>query len=334
MNSAFRPAIVFFGFCIVAFLGQEFLDSYVQIMMIYVLLNMILALSLNLVNGITGQFSLGQAGFMAVGAYISAYGLKNFQILPGMANFFFWATMGGLGAALAGLIVGLPSLRLRGDYLAVVTLGFGEIIRVVALNLEVVGGARGYSDIPKPQEIVFESFFAGKTVAPFVLQFIHAGFWFCVCFFVLWRWVNSGYGRGLLAIREDELAAEASGVPTTASKVSAFVVSSFFAGTAGACLASQVSFINPSTFGFSRSVDAVMMVVLGGMGSFTGAILAAVFVTLLPELLRPLQDLTGVDLRMVIYSLILIFVMILRPQGLMGRLEIADIWRRYVRRTS
>ncbi len=183
MKSAFRPTLVLFGFFIGAIAAQEFLDSYVQIMMIYVLLNMILALSLNLVNGITGQFSLGQAGFMAVGAYISAYGLKNFPVFPGIMNFFFWALIGGLGAAFAGLVVGLPSLRLKGDYLAVVTLGFGAIIRVIALNLDAIGGARGYSDIPSPKEIPLE-IFAGSSISTFALQFMHAGFWFCTCFFV------------------------------------------------------------------------------------------------------------------------------------------------------
>ena len=322
LRSLWIPLVSFSILAGVGYWAEVQLDSFLQLQLIFVLVNVILAVSLNLVNGITGQFSLGHAGFMAVGAYVSAFGLKQ-TVSPGFFDFFLWACIGGLAAGFAGWLVGLPSLRLRGDYLAVVTLGFGEIIRVVVLNLEVVGGARGYPDIPQPSS--------------FFLQFIHASFWCLLTFFVCWRLVESSFGRKFLSVREDELAAEACGVDTTKAKIQSFVIASFFAGTSGACLASLLTFINPSTFGFTRSVDAVIMVVLGGMGSFSGAILAAAFVTVMPELLRPLQDVlpewfgpsfAGLDLRMVIYSLALVLVMILRPQGLFGRKEVGDLLKR------
>jgi branched-chain amino acid transport system permease protein len=223
-------------------------------------------------------------------------------------------------AAFAGLLVGLPSLRLKGDYLAIVTLGFGEIIRVALLNMDFLGGPRGYSGIP-----AFSSFITG---------FLFSSFWVLLCFFTIWRVMRSSHGRGFLSVREDEIAAEAMGINTTRMKVRAFVLSSFFAGTAGALFAHITSYINPSSFTFLQSVNAVIMVVLGGMGSMTGSLVAAVIVTVLPEALRPLQELTGIDLRMVIYSLALILVMILRPKGIFGEMEFTDLWRKYVRRSS
>jgi branched-chain amino acid transport system permease protein len=146
--------------------------------------------------------------------------------------------------------------------------------------------------------------------------------------------MKSSHGRAFLSVREDEIAAESMGINTTRTKVKAFVLSSFFAGVAGGLFAHFTNFINPSSFTFLQSVNAVIMVVLGGMGSMSGSILAAVFITALPEALRPLQEITGVDLRMVIYSLTLILIMILRPQGLLGGMEITDLWRKYVRRSA
>lgn len=297
------------------------LDSFIQLMLILILINMILAMSLNLVNGYTGQFSLGHAGFMATGAYFSAYLSTHIPLLPApfdILNFAFFALCGGLLAAGAGYVVGLPSLRLRGDYLAIVTLGFGEIIRVILLNTPAVGGARGMYGIPGPLENKFLS------------GYFHASFWVVTTFFVIWRLVKSTHGRAFLSVREDEVAAEAMGINTTKTKVRAFVISSFFAGVAGAIFAHFTNYLNPSSFAFSRSVDVVIMVVLGGMGSLSGSILAAIFITIIPELLRPLQEITGVDLRMVIYALSLILLMILRPKGLFGSKEITD----YVRKSA
>lgn len=297
------------------------LNSFVQLMILLLLINMILAMSLNLVNGFTGQFSLGHAGFMAVGAYTSAYLSTKIPALPApfdVFGFIIYAMLGGLMAAAAGYVVGLPSLRLKGDYLAIVTLGFGEIIRVLLLNTEAVGGARGMYGIPAPSE------------PKFLTSFFMAVFWNLVTFFVIYRLVRSTHGRSFLSVREDEIAAEAMGINTTKTKVRAFILSSFFAGVAGSLFAHFTNYLNPASFTMQRSIDSVIMVVLGGMGSLSGSLLAAIFITVLPEALRPLQDLTGVDLRMVIYALSLILMMILRPKGIFGNKEITD----YVRKSA
>lgn len=281
-------------------------------------INVILAVSLNLVNGFTGQFSMGHAGFMSVGGYISAYvttqlvvshpDLMNDSIF-GSAIFVGSLLLGGLGATCTGYLVGLPSLRLRGDYLAIVTLGFGEIIRVVFLNMEAVGGARGLSGIMQ-----FSSFGWVFTFAIFTV-------------FTVWRVVHSAQGRVLLSIREDEIAATAMGVNTTQGKVRAFAMGAFFAGVAGGLFAHYLTIMSPGTFDFNRSFEIIIMVVLGGMGSISGSVVAAVLLTTLKEALRPLQQLTGVDLRMVIYSLVLITMMLARPSGIFGTREIGDIIR-------
>lgn len=305
-------AVINFGF-----------NAYIQLLILYVIVNAILAMSLNLVNGYTGQFSLGHAGFMAIGAYVSAFLSTQYDFFNGPFGFvgiFFTTILGGLLAAFAGLLVGLPSLRLKGDYLAIVTLGFGEIIRVALLNVDALGGARGIAGIP--------------SLPNFFVSYTYGVAWALACFFVIWRLVHSSHGRGLLSVREDEIAAQAMGINTTKMKVRAFVLSSFFAGVAGALFSHVTNFISPSSFSFLMSVNAVIMVVLGGMGSMTGSITAAFFITMLPEALRSLQEITGVDLRMVIYSLLLILVMILRPKGLFGDYEITDLWRKYVRKST
>jgi branched-chain amino acid transport system permease protein len=297
------------------------LNAYMQLMLLFILVNCLMAMSLNLINGYTGQFSLGHAGFMALGAYFSAYASSHWNFFPApfeIFNFLYISIGAGILAAAAGFLVGLPSLRLKGDYLAIVTLGFGEIIRVALLNMDFLGGARGYSGIPG-----FPSFW---------IAFTFASFWVIVCFFTIWRLLHSTYGRGFLSVREDEIAAEAMGVNTTKMKVRAFMISSFFAGVAGALFANFTNYISPSSFTFLTSVNAVIMVVLGGMGSMSGSVVAAIFITLLPELLRPLQDWTGIDLRMVIYSLSLIIIMILRPAGLFGESEINQIFNKWRRR--
>lgn len=309
------------------------LDAFLQLMFIYVLINAIMAMSLNLINGITGQFSLGHAGFMAVGAYTSAYIStllpifgESYQIL----SFPLLSLMGGLAAALAGFCVGLPSLRLKGDYLAIVTLGFGEIIRVMLLNTEAVGGARGLYGIPGPVDWNL----GFVTLSKFYVNVWFALLWFMICYGGIWRLKYSHYGQRFFSVRDDEIAAESMGVDTTRTKVLSFVISSFFAGVAGSLFAHFTNYINPSSFGFQRSVDIIIMVVLGGMGSLSGAVVAAVLVTLIPELLRPLQEVTGVDLRMVIYSLALVLLMILRPQGIFGAYEISNLLRKYVRKAA
>jgi len=318
-----NPALALIGLSILAVIFDFGVNAYFQLILLFALVNCLMSMSLNLVNGYTGQFSLGHAGFMALGAYFAAYANTHWNFLPASlqaVEFFIYALGAGLVAAAAGFLVGQPSLRLKGDYLAIVTLGFGEIIRVALLNMDFVGGPRGYSNIP--------------GFGSFLVSFIFASLWIVICFFTIWRVMHSTYGRGFLSVREDEIAAEAMGINTTRMKVRAFVLSSFFAGVAGALFAHFTNFISPSSFTFLQSVNAVIMVVLGGMGSMTGSIVAAVFITVLPEALRPLQDLTGVDLRMVIYSLSLVLVMILRPKGLFGDLELTDVWRKYVRRSA
>lgn len=308
---------VAFGVSALTALG---LDLYKQQLVFFLAINVMLAASLNLVNGFCGQFSLGHAGFMALGAYTSAMLSGAFHPLAGtpfeVLDFPFFVLAGGLAAAAAGWLVGLPSLRLRGDYLAIVTLGFGEIIRVLLLNLNVVGGARGLYGI------------AGSTG---FAMCVHAYLWAGATVLLIWRLVHSSYGRAFLSVREDEIAAECMGINTTRIKVSAFVISSFFAGAAGALFAHTTNSLNPASFQFVKSVDVVIMVVLGGMGSLTGSILGALFVTVLPEALRPLQQVTQIDLRMVIYSLTLILLMIWRPEGLLGSREWSAFRRKRVR---
>lgn len=295
------------GSCVLAYAADFVLDAYLQQIAVFCAINIILAVSLNIISGFTGQFSLGHAGFMAIGAYFSAYLSQHWMPFSGVIailNFPLYAVAAGSVAAGFGFILGLPTLRLKGDYLAIVTLGFGEIIRVVLLNMEIVGGARGLYDIPEP--------------ASFVLNFGHDLLWMFVMIICAYRLMQSRHGRSFLSVREDEVAAESLGISTTRVKVRAFVISSFFAGIAGSLFAHYVGNLNPSIFQFVKSVDVVIMVVLGGMGSIMGSVLGAIFVTVLPEALRPLQHLIGIDLRMVIYSLLLILMMILKPQGLMG----------------
>jgi branched-chain amino acid transport system permease protein len=284
------------------------LNAYLQQIVILCLINIILASSLNVINGITGQFSLGHAGFMAVGAYFSAWLSTQFAPFAGTLaplNFPIYAVAAGCVAAIVGWGVGLPSLRLKGDYLAIVTLGFGEIIRVVLLNLGAVGGARGMYGIA----VITNSW----------LSAAHILFWTLVTLAIFARLLDSKVGRSFLAVREDEIAAESLGLDTTAVKVQSFVLSSFFAGLAGSLFAHFTGNLNPGIFQFIKSVDVVIMVVLGGMGSLMGSVVGAVIVTTLPELLRPLKDLLGFDIRMILYALMLILLMILRPRGILGK---------------
>lgn len=316
------PSIAFVGLLLLGIIFDFCFNAYFQLILLFVMVNCLMSMSLNLVSGYTGQFSLGHAGFMAIGAYFAAYANANWHFVPQSLQaieYLTYALGAGLTAAAAGFMVGMPSLRLKGDYLAIVTLGFGEIIRVALLNMDFLGGPRGYSIL---------------GLGSFLFSFSFAAFWIVLCFFTIWRLLHSTYGRGFLSVREDEIAADAMGINTTTMKVRAFVLSSFFAGVAGALYAHFTNFISPSSFTYLQSVNVVIMVVLGGMGSMTGSILGAIFVTALPEILRPLQEITGVDLRMVIYSLFLIFAMILRPKGLFGGMELSDIWRKYVRRST
>ncbi len=254
----------------------------------------IMAVSLNLINGYTGQFSLGHAGFMAVGGY-TAGKLSLMISAAGEAAWSLPLTLlsGGIMAALAGLLVGIPSLRLRGDYLAIVTLGFGEIIRVIFQNLDAVGAASGLKGIPHYTTLGWTFGFAAVTV------------------YVITSLVKSTYGRGFVAVHDDEIAAESMGIDTTRYKVTAFVTGAFFAGIAGGLYAHHKQFLSPTGFDWVRSIDFVVMVILGGMGRTAGVVAAAVILTVMPEALRGVAE-----YRMIIYALLIIFLMLLRPQGL------------------
>lgn len=268
--------------------------------------NIVLAVSLNLINGFTGQFSIGHAGFMAVGAYVAALASNTLKATLPLGTdpvitffvFIFVVILGGLVAGFVGFLIGLPTLRLKGDYLAIATLGFGEIIRVVIINLDVIGGPRGYGGMPR------------------ITSFTWAFFLMLICVYVISNFLNSTHGRACISIREDEIAAETMGINTTKYKVIAFTMGAFFAGVAGAMFAHLLTYLHPSMFGFLKSIDILVMVVIGGLGSITGSIGSAVFITLITEFLREF-----VELRMIIFSLMLIIVMLTRPQGLLGNKE-------------
>lgn len=268
--------------------------------LIFIGINIILAVSLHLVIGITGQFSIGHAGFLAVGAYISAIITMKFQLPFPLA-----LLAGGVVAALAGLIVGIPSLRLKGDYLAIATLGFGEIIRIVFLNIDYVGGASG-------------------------MQVTHLTTWTYtfICLFititVITNFTNSRHGRACISVRENEIAADAMGINTTYYKVVAFALGSFFAGIAGGLFAHNFYIIQPGNFGFLKSFDILIFVVLGGLGSLSGSVIAAILLTVVSTFLQDYPE-----TRMIIYSVVLVLVMLYRPQGLMGTREVTDLFGKW-----
>jgi branched-chain amino acid transport system permease protein len=291
-------------------------------------INITLAVSLNLINGLAGQFSIGHAGFMAVGGYAATYmtvyhgqqlaALAGTTLATGLGASVVMALsllVGACAAGAAGLAVGIPSLRLKGDYLAIVTLGFGEIIRVVILNIPAVGGATGFTDaIPITN---FFWIFAMAVLAVVVVRNI----------------ATSTFGRALAAIRGDEIAAEAMGIRTTYYKVLAFVISAAFAGVAGG-LSGQLfaNPLNPQNLNFVKSIEVIVMIVLGGIGSTTGAVFGATALTILPEALRPV-DRQFPGLRMVMYALVLVLLMIFRPQGVFGRREFGWHWLRFPSRS-
>jgi branched-chain amino acid transport system permease protein len=294
------------------------LIEYAQRVVLLSGINIILAVGLNLINGTTGQFSIGHAGFMAVGAYASAVtgtwlrSVFHVEAGPVVDALIFNASLlvGALLAGGAGLLVGAPSLRLRGDYLAVVTLGFGEIIRILFNNARMFGAATGYfGDSP-----------AGL---PSYTTFFWVFVWASVVVVGTWNLTFSQTGRALTAIREDEIAAEAIAIPTTRLKVLAFSISAASAGIAGGLFAHMQAGIRPEDFRFDKSIDMVVMIIIGGLGSITGAAVGGIFVAVSLELMRDLQE-----FRLLIYALLLIVIMLLRPQGLLGAKELPQLWRR------
>lgn len=275
------------------------INRYYQGIMIACMINVILATSLNLATGFLGQLALGHAGFMAVGAYTAAIITKTTG-MPGTVQLLVSLLMGGVVAGLMGVVIGIPALRLRGDYLGIITLGFGEIIRVLIFNLEITGGARGMKGIPK---------LAGFNLV----------FWMTVLIvFTLYAITQSKQGRAIKSIREDEIAAEAVGIPTVNYKLLGFVVAAFFAGVGGGLYAHYMTVLDPKTFNFMKSVEILVIVVLGGMGSLTGSVVAAIGLTILPEALRSFSD-----YRLLLYSALLIVMMIFKPGGFFGQRELS-----------
>lgn len=291
------------GLCVLVYaiveglLQTNFIGSFWELNLILIAINIIMAASLNLINGYTGQFSLGHAGFMAVGAYMSAIITVKFQ-LP----FLLAIVVGAAGAGLLGLLIGLPTLRLNGDYLAIATLGLGEIIRITILNIPYVGGASGFMGIPRYTNFAWAFF-----TCLFTLFFIK-------------NLVNSSHGRACISIRENEIAAEAMGIDTTKYKVLAFTIGAAFAGVAGALFAHYFYIAHPASFTFMMSFNYLTMVVMGGLGSITGSVAGAVILTFVSAALA-----SWPEWRMIIYSLVLILLMIYRPQGLFGNVELTNL---------
>ncbi|WP_378956887.1 branched-chain amino acid ABC transporter permease [Pelosinus sp. sgz500959] len=289
------------GACLAVYAAMQMLiefdiiGPFWQLNIVLVCINIILAVSLNLINGFTGQFSIGHAGFMAVGAYVSAVLTVKMQ-LPFIA-----AILGGAATAgFLGFVIGLPTLRLDGDYLAIATLGLGEIIRISILNIPYVGGASGFMGIPRYTTFTWVFFITVFTVL-FIRNFI-----------------NSTHGRACISVRENQIAAEAMGVDTTKYKVMAFTMGAAFAGVAGALFAHYFYIAHPASFTFMKSFDILTIVVLGGLGSISGSITAAVLLTFVSAALAGYPE-----WRMIIYSLMLIILMLYRPQGLFGNKEIS-----------
>ena len=301
MDSIRKNDLMVFVACAVLYavvqglISLEIIDPFWELNIVMICINIILAVSLNLINGYTGQFSIGHAGFMAVGAYMGAVVTMMWE-LP----FAVGIIVATISAGVLGALIGLPTLRLNGDYLCIATLGLGEIIRICILNIEYVGGASGLMGIPR--ETTFTNVF-----------------WIMIAvIFFIKNFKNSSYGRCCLAIRENEIAADTMGINTTKYKVMAFTLGAAFAGTAG-CMFSHYFFIaHPASFTFMRSFDVLTMVVLGGLGSMTGSIVGAMLLTGLSAVLSDFPE-----WRMIIYSITMIVLMLYRPQGLFGNEELS-----------
>lgn len=312
------------GLVLAAKLG--WIDLYVQTTLMFLCINIIMATSLNLINGYMGEFSCGHAGFMAVGAYVSS--LLSVALFTSSATFGepllppslallglpLCLLAGGVAAALAGLLVAFPSFRTRGDYLAIITLAANYIIISLVENLDVIGGARGFMGMKK----VLNNMEAVAGL-PWMVIWTFVGTVFCV--WILQRYIRSSMGKGVMAVCQDEIAAEIMSVNTNQVKLTAFLLSSGLAGVAGGLFAHVVGYVNPQAFNILKSTEAMVMVYLGGMGSLTGSILSAGLMTVLLEVLRPLQIIKWVAI-----PLLLIILMQFRPEGIMGNRELGDLF--------
>ncbi|MHB1653057.1 MAG: branched-chain amino acid ABC transporter permease [Desulfitobacteriaceae bacterium] len=266
----------------------------------FVGINIIVILGLNLITGVTGQLTLGHAAFMSIGAYSSAISTVTYHI-----PFLLAILIGGLVAGIFGVIIGFPSLRLDGDYLAIATLGFAEIAKVQITNMNITGGAIGFRGIKQ------------LSTFPIIMVIM-----VMVLFAVFWL-ENSRNGRAMLAVREDEVASATMGINTTLYKIQAFTIGAFCAGIGGALYAHAITFIQPNDFGFMKSIELLSMAVLGGLGSIPGMIIGATVLTVAPEALRFMAN-----YRMIVYGLLLIILMAFRPYGLIGRINLRQAIRR------
>lgn len=278
-------------------ISTNIINDYLQATLATICINIILAVSLNLITGFTGQFSLGHAGFMSIGAYTCALITMR---MPTIYGFILGVFSGAILAAIVGVLVGLPTLRLRGDYLAIATLGMSEIIRIIFENMHITNGPAGLNGIPRFINWAWLFIFTAGTIL------------------AITNFLKSSHGRACISIREDEIAAEAMGINTTKYKVMAFTIGAFCAGIAGAVYASYFYFIKPNLFGFMKSIDILVIIVFGGLGSISGSILAAILLALISTYFQSFPE-----IRMILYSLLLIIIMIFRPQGLMGSKEVS-----------
>jgi len=306
-----QAVLAILGFIIIAFLIYlGIIDEYTAQILTSAAINVIIALSLNLISGFTGQLALGHAGFMAIGAYSTAVLVMQLQVPIIVA-----ILVGGIITAIFGFIIGFPTLRLKGDYLAIVTLGFGEIIRVLMINADkITGGAAGLKGIP--------SFTKNYALNP-TLSFIWVFLFLIGTIIMVNNLIKSSHGRGIISIREDEIAANTMGINVFYVKMFSFTLSAFIAGIGGGLYALFFGYLNPTMFNFIKSCDFLVIVVLGGMGSITGTVLTGFILTYLQEFLRFFQD-----YRLVIYPLFLIIIMLYKPNGLIGLIEDFQKWRR------
>jgi branched-chain amino acid transport system permease protein len=293
-NNLMRVLLVLaFYFAVMMLMNAGIIDSYIFLNIVSIGINIILAVSLNLITGFTGQFSLGHAAFMSIGAYAS--GILTAKL--GMP--FIVGILGAaLAAALAGLLIGIPTLRLKGDYLAIATLGFGEIVRIIGLNWKYGGGAMGLNDIPR---FTNWTWLFGIIVVTIV---------------VISNFISSYNGRAVISIKEDEIASTSMGVNTSYYKVLVFSLGALFAGVAGSLYANYFYFIKPDSFGFMKSIDILVIVVMGGLGSIRGSVISAIALSLVSLSLQGIPE-----LRMVIYAVILFIMMVYKPQRLLGKFK-------------
>jgi len=290
-------AIIAIYLLITFLVNENILNRQMKSLLVPIGINIILAVSLNLTTGFLGELSLGHAGFMAIGAYSGAiFTLKS--NMPDAIAFILGMLIGGVVAAVFGVLIGVPVLRLKGDYLAIVTLAFGEIIRSIVNSLSITGGAMGLSKIPR------------YTNYTWVYVIV------IITLIIITNLVQSRHGRAISSIRDNYIAAESIGIKVSRYKIMAFVIAAFFAGVAGVLYGHNLSILKPADFDYNKSIEILVIVVLGGMGSIRGSVIAAIILTLLPEMLRAADD-----FRMLLYAVVLIALMLFNSSGLRSRLE-------------